>query len=264
MRSVLGPSDYVFVRCGALAHVAVIHHVDQASDRIYLVDGLWQFWQPSHNSCITNFDLVPVQHGGFLAEVSLSDLIGILEAIATLRDHPLENVSPATQEAIPDDFRKLLDEASMFFEQPRGYSPVPVIENNDMSYHYAIKSDIADFEIRYHIIPTHDDPFLNSDRGYYSIVAATVANISKGGRVLSGSKLSQNSELARFGADIGGVAISVVKESEFGKDYELCMTVSLFARDKGHAYIFFLFNTENPEETQNLIRSAYYSLRFSK
>jgi hypothetical protein len=88
MIALLGPSDYVFVRCGPLTHVAMVHHVERAGDRIYFADGLWQFWQPSHNPCITHFDLVPFQHAGFLAAVPLVELSGILEAVATLRDPP--------------------------------------------------------------------------------------------------------------------------------------------------------------------------------
>jgi hypothetical protein len=265
MLPLLGPSDYVFVRCGPLTHVAVVHHVDRDADRVYIVDGLWQFWQPSHNSCITYFDLVPLQHAGFLAEISLSDLSGILEAIATLRDRPPENVSQEKRETIPDDFRKLLGEAAMVFEQPQEYSPVPIRENKDMSYHYAIKSDIADLEVRYHILPMPDDPktkyFLNSEQAHYSMTAATVANISKGGAVLSGAQLTED---ARFGADVGSIIVSEVQHSEFGKGYQLCMTISLFARNKGHAYIFFLFNADNAKEAQDIIGPAYHNLRFTR
>jgi hypothetical protein len=48
-----------------------------------------------------------------------------------------------------------------------------------------------------------------------------------------------DSEIVRLGADIGAITVSSVKNSEFGKGYELCMTISLFARNKGHAYIFY-------------------------
>jgi hypothetical protein len=88
LASVIGPSDYVFLRCGELSHVATIHHVDRGQDRVYLSDGLWEYWQPSHNSCISRFELMPFQHGGFLVEVPLSEFTAIVEAVATLRDPP--------------------------------------------------------------------------------------------------------------------------------------------------------------------------------
>jgi hypothetical protein len=88
LASLISPSDNVFVRCGALTHVTMVHRVDRVQNRIYLSDGLWQFWQPSHNSCITHFDLVPYQHGGFLAAVPLSEFTAVLEAVSTLRDPP--------------------------------------------------------------------------------------------------------------------------------------------------------------------------------
>jgi hypothetical protein len=84
--SVIGPSDYVFVSCHSLSHVAMVHHIDRGTNLVYLIDGLWQFWQPSHNSCISQFDLVPFKHGGFLAKVSLADLGVVLKAVVTLRD----------------------------------------------------------------------------------------------------------------------------------------------------------------------------------
>jgi hypothetical protein len=86
LASLISPSDNVFVRCGALTHVAMVHHVDRTQGRIYLSDGLWEFWQPSHNSCITHFDLVSFQHGGFLAAVPLSEFTAVLEAVSSLRD----------------------------------------------------------------------------------------------------------------------------------------------------------------------------------
>ena len=85
----INPSDSVFVRCGPLTHLAMVHHVDRTQNRIYLSDDLWEFWQPSHNFCITHFDLVSFQHGGFLAVVPLSEFMAVLEAVAAYRDPPV-------------------------------------------------------------------------------------------------------------------------------------------------------------------------------
>jgi len=84
--ALLGPGDYVFARCGPMTHVAMVHHVDRAAGQVYFVDGLFQFWQPTHNSCVTRFDLEPFRHGGFLAAVPLADLEPMLEAVTTIRD----------------------------------------------------------------------------------------------------------------------------------------------------------------------------------
>jgi hypothetical protein len=84
--ALLGPSDYAVVRCGAITHVAMVHHVDRVADRLYFADGLFQYWQPSHNSCITRFDLLPFAHGGFLAAVPIHDVEPMIQAVATLRD----------------------------------------------------------------------------------------------------------------------------------------------------------------------------------
>jgi hypothetical protein len=86
--ALLSPSDNVIVRCGPITHVAMVHHVDRAADRVYFADGLFQYWQPTHNSCITNFDLVPFLHGGFLAAVPVHEVEPMIQAVVTLRDRP--------------------------------------------------------------------------------------------------------------------------------------------------------------------------------
>jgi len=86
--ALLGPSDYAVVRCGPITHVAMVRRVDRAADRLYFADGLFQYWQPSHNSCITKFDLVPSVHGGFLAAVPIHEVEPMIQAVVTLRDRP--------------------------------------------------------------------------------------------------------------------------------------------------------------------------------
>jgi hypothetical protein len=50
------------------------------------VDGLFEYWQPTHNSCITKFDLMPYKFGGLLARVSLGEVLPMIQAVITFRD----------------------------------------------------------------------------------------------------------------------------------------------------------------------------------
>ena len=82
----LRAGDTVIVRCGPITHLAVAYKIDESRDRIYFADGLFQYWQPTHNSCIKSFTLTPYEYGGFLAGVSLKEITPMIQAVITFRD----------------------------------------------------------------------------------------------------------------------------------------------------------------------------------
>jgi hypothetical protein len=91
LASLLTPIDELSVRCGPLAHYAKIYRIDRERGRVDFVDGLFEFWQPTHNPCVTAFDLVPFINGGFLASVPLRDVLPMIQGVITFRDRvPLE------------------------------------------------------------------------------------------------------------------------------------------------------------------------------
>jgi hypothetical protein len=82
----MGPGDTVVVRCGPMSHLAVVYKIDERSDRIFLADGLFQYWQPSHNSCVKSVILMPYRYGGCLVGVSLAEITPMIQAVITFRD----------------------------------------------------------------------------------------------------------------------------------------------------------------------------------
>lgn len=78
--------DGLYVRCGALAHFGVVWRLDKAKKEIYLRDDLFEFWQPSHNECISHFALVPIGPGRYLVKLAYDEVLPMIEAIQTLRD----------------------------------------------------------------------------------------------------------------------------------------------------------------------------------
>jgi hypothetical protein len=80
------PGDRVFVRCGPLSHVAMVYKLDRAGNKIYFADAAFQFWQPSHNSCVTSFSLTEHTLHRYLSSVSASEVKDILQAVITIRD----------------------------------------------------------------------------------------------------------------------------------------------------------------------------------
>lgn len=110
----LSPSDMIVVGCGDLVHMARIYRLDPSAGTVDFVDGLFEYWQSSHNSCISKFQFVPFIHGGYLIRVPLRDVAAIVQAVMTSRDRVLP---PPTGNAEPADGYVTLAElkASEFF-----------------------------------------------------------------------------------------------------------------------------------------------------
>ncbi len=89
----------IVVGCGDLVHMARIYRVDRTAGTVDFVDGLFEYWQSSHNSCISSFQFVPFIHGGYLIRVPLRDVAAIVQAVMTFRDRvlppPTGNAGPA-------------------------------------------------------------------------------------------------------------------------------------------------------------------------
>jgi hypothetical protein len=94
MKSLLAnivPGDGIFVRCGPLAHYAVVWKIDRARSRIFMHDDLFEFWMPSHNECISQFNFVSLKEGRYIVELSMDEVAPIIEAAETTRDHETES-----------------------------------------------------------------------------------------------------------------------------------------------------------------------------
>lgn len=96
----MSPSDVIVVGCGDLVHMARIYRLDQMAGTVDFVDGLYEYWQPTHNSCISSFQFVPFIHGGYLIRVPSRDVATGVQAVMTFRDRVLP---PPTGNAPPAD-----------------------------------------------------------------------------------------------------------------------------------------------------------------
>jgi hypothetical protein len=89
LASVMLPGDQVIVRCGSLVHQATVWRLDKINNELRILDPFYEFWQPTHNSCIERFRLLPYKTGWIgrdLVILSLSEVEPILEAVIALRD----------------------------------------------------------------------------------------------------------------------------------------------------------------------------------
>ena len=83
--AVIGPGDTVNVRCGGIAHAAVVLRVDRARDEVVFADPLYEYWQPANNDCISSFSLVHYKYGYYVAALKLSEVLAILDSVQSAR-----------------------------------------------------------------------------------------------------------------------------------------------------------------------------------
>lgn len=81
----LSPGDRVFVNCGGLAHVAVLYRRSRETGELLFLDPLHQFWQPSHNSCVTHYQLKHELANRYLTVVKEAEVEDMLQAVFTFR-----------------------------------------------------------------------------------------------------------------------------------------------------------------------------------
>jgi hypothetical protein len=83
--------DQIMVQFGRLAHYAIVWAVDKDNQRVLLLDPFDEFWQPSHNSCVTFFDRKAYKHNRHLVHLSLTEVQQMLVVVMTIRDRNSAN-----------------------------------------------------------------------------------------------------------------------------------------------------------------------------
>lgn len=166
---------------------------------------------------------------------------------------------------LPPDFSKILDQNSLVFSFPQGFTPVPVVDNHDVQYDFALKSQSEKLEIRYRIIPI----------GWYKLSADQDTSMTRHAMLLTMSMNISNSngELPQthdfrtndvreeFGADAGSLA-AVSSNSDFGKGFQRCV-INVFHKNKvADAYVFFLFDDIKVFIAALKTDQIYHALRF--
>ena len=119
-----------------------------------------------------------------------------------------------------------------------GYQLVPVIPNDDMEYHIALRSASGSLEVRYTF---RADPGGNS---FSAFALATLLNVGSGEDALG--PFPPQAVKAEFNAD-RGVSGPFTPRSTFSNDHDSGIMVAIWAEGRGMAYAFYLFN-ENQRE----------------
>jgi hypothetical protein len=192
----------------------------------------------------------------------------------------------AVNSSLPEIFKKALSEARMTFNAPPGTIEVPLVENRQMHYEYAVKYQQFPVEIRYSISPMGErmkqvlarkengktpEELIKKENENSKVYAYAVA-LNVGGGVMDTTIRSNyfppGSVKLEFGADWGTTTLVNIKNNTFGTEYKICMMVTLHRDDLADAYIFYLSDTREHlmEALTNKISKdgSFYALKFDE
>lgn len=172
---------------------------------------------------------------------------------------------------LPKEFTEMLKRAKLkYVLKTKEYTEVKPIKNYQMNYEYAIKHNQKNFEIRFAIRPydtykkqkedseKNNEKLIEFDSLKESIFQVTIANIS-GGQFLTPTLFPPEAVKEEFNADWGGV-VSCRLGKEFGQDYKYCLAMTIYKKEVGSAYIFFV--TDNSEDLHTLVEPVFHALKF--
>jgi len=79
------PGDFVLVRCGGIAHYALVWSIEREAGTIAFLDPFHEFWTSKQNTCVSAPALHSWHHRDFVT-ISLSEIEPMLAALLTIRD----------------------------------------------------------------------------------------------------------------------------------------------------------------------------------
>ena len=187
---------------------------------------------------------------------------------------------------LPQNFQIALAEAKMSFVIPEGTVEIPVIENKQMHYEYAVKHKEYPLEIRYSIAPLgkrmkqalqqnkngkNPEEIRKKENESSKVIAYAVALNVAGGvmdTTIRSKYFPPGSVKLEFGADWGTTTLVNLKNNSFGTEYKCCMMVTLHRDDLGDAYIFYLSDTKEillEAITKTIAKNgSFYALKFDE
>ena len=143
------------------------------------------------------------------------------------------------------------------------YAEVPFVEQEDVSYLYAVKHKTKKIEIRYQIYSVSylKDLTMSLEEFYPQFTFTVALNLAGNPTgVLNTSPFKPDEVKNEFGAGVGSV-MSLKSGSNFGKGYEFIMVVGIAKNDAAIAYIFYL--CDDVELLMTEMAPVFYNLKFN-
>ncbi|MBI3133812.1 MAG: hypothetical protein HYZ14_03970 [Bacteroidetes bacterium] len=174
------------------------------------------------------------------------------------------------------DFLKILEENQLTFEKPADFEEVPVKENPDLYYNYAMKHITANLEVRYSIFSLKQmlldyeeskkdtsRTMLNPNNLYKSLMVVNILNISQLNLSKEGipkaAAFNSESVMQEFGCEYGATAFFEVN-STFSEGYKYCSMVYLHKENVADVCICYLM--KKPKDFEKYFGLAFHALRF--
>jgi hypothetical protein len=174
-----------------------------------------------------------------------------------------------SQDSLPKSIIEKLQRAKAEFKVSENYKTTDIINNNQMSYDFAIINKEKKVEIRYTIRPM-DSLIIQKKNNPTSIMVdlnimskanffAIAHNISDGIYKTQPINYDTTSSKKDYNAN-WGMMILVQPARQFANNYQNCFFVALHKNDIGDLYIFYLF--EDVKDLQSILIRDSYFLKF--
>ncbi len=154
-----------------------------------------------------------------------------------------------------ETFTTLLLKDSLSFTLPTEFAAVPVIDNPDVRYQFAMRSSAVKAEIRYSIFPASP-----SEQYAATWLQTIYLNLSKGKRC-NIQPFPPAAVKAEFGADYGFTSLTAL-DSEFGRGYAYGMVNLIHKNAVADVVTFFLFDDMKVMQSLLFQDAVFHALRF--
>ena len=171
----------------------------------------------------------------------------------------------------PDEFAESMRSQGLIFTMPEGFHSVPVKENRDLSYQFAIISPDSAFEIRYSVwsleqaLIDYEEcqkdsncTMVDPNKIYFGRNQANLLNMTAG----QGARFERFPDQGvkeEFNADIGGAAMFELN-CEFGEGYRYGQSVVLHKDNVADVIITYMSN--DVEVHKKYLLPCFYTLTF--
>ncbi|HED17246.1 MAG TPA: hypothetical protein ENI64_10605 [Gammaproteobacteria bacterium] len=175
---------------------------------------------------------------------------------------------PASSAPGPDQFRQLLQESSLRFEAPPGYTDIKPVANPVLHYERALQHQSGQLEIRIVIRPLgrividYSNPHNakpEPNHLFPLLFESMTAALSRGGRTPS-SAYPYDQAHSLFNADWAAATVLDVSP-DFSSTYDQALLIAIHKDGLADAYTIFLFNEY--EHAKEFITPALAALSFT-
>ena len=167
------------------------------------------------------------------------------------------------------DFKDLVSDASMYFKFPPGFKEIPVPDDEDYPFEYAMEIPGKEFEIWFHVVPQKNDyaayervrndkskRLESPDSLYINIGQAQASALSEDQHFFMRNISSD--VLVKFSANAGKSYLLNLADVPETKHYKYALLLTMEKDHVGTILMVCFTNEKTPEFFKNVNRISYY------